>query len=568
MRFRRLQIRFLLVVIVGAASFAAAAGWVAYRLGHQRALESGRSNLIGLVAALEKTAAIGAYTGDRLLLREVADGLARNDLVAMVSVQSADGNVMAQRGTAVELEAGAGDVVVERRLASPFEAAESVGLLRLRADSVRLEAVARREASTFAVLMVAQTLLVAVLLYCAAARLVSQPIVRLAGAMRMMHPGTSKRLAIPKAHADDEIGTLIGAANTMVATNEAALRRERSLRAEIEVMEAQYRQIFDSTSAGIFVLDSHGRLINGNPTVLKVIGSSARTIRELQGQDFLRQAFARPDRVRAMMDESARRGETISGDIELIARNGQTRWVHCLISVQEGRARHGGDSRSAEGPAQGLIEGVMYDVTERKCAEIVAHHHAEHDALTGLKNRAGCEVALDRMVADAAAEGAGLSVLFIDLDGFKRVNDLFGHEAGDRVLVHCAQRLQASMRRSSDLAARLGGDEFLIAMPNTGPGDPAVSALAASVLEALCAPLRLDAARQVLVGASIGIACFPHHGHDRRELMRAADEAMYAVKRHGKNACAMALTAVGVLPGAACGASPIATLARTAHATR
>jgi diguanylate cyclase (GGDEF)-like protein/PAS domain S-box-containing protein len=521
-----LQLRFMLVVLAGAALFAALAGSFAYRLGHEHALESGRATIDGLVDAVEKTAAIGAFTTDRQLLGEVIGGLARSPLVAGVQVRAASGTVLAQRGRLDK-----SSLSVERSLASPFDAAETVGRLRIVADTGRLEAAARSEAGLQAWLMVGQTALVALLLYVAAARLVSRPIVQLGRGLQAMQPGTSERLFVPAGHAHDEIGDLIRSANSLLAANEFALQRERELRAEIEAMEAQYRQIFDASSAGIFVLDPRGRLINSNPTALRVIGLPMERLRQLQGEDFVQQVFARPERVRQMMRDAGHRGETVSTDLELLQLGEQPRWVHCLISVQGAAA----DSR--------LIEGVMYDITERKRAEHAARHQADHDSLTGLRNRHASEATIERLVAEALATQSATTVLYIDLDGFKRVNDTLGHKAGDQVLLACAQRMQATVRRASDLVGRIGGDEFVIALGNIACADAMVGQLASALLATLCAPIEIDFGRTVQVGASIGIASFPRHGSTRKQLMHAADAAMYEVKRSGKNTFAVAAEA-------------------------
>jgi diguanylate cyclase (GGDEF)-like protein len=168
-------------------------------------------------------------------------------------------------------------------------------------------------------------------------------------------------------------------------------------------------------------------------------------------------------------------------------------------------------------------------------------YRSEHDALTGLKNRASSDAALERYIADAIDNAAPLSVLCIDLDGFKQVNDEFGHHAGDQVLIACAKRMQAAVRRSSDLVGRLGGDEFVVALREVGPSDRALCLTAAALLEALRAAVVLDDGTQVWIGASIGIACLPHHGSSRASLVHAADAAMYEIKRSGRNSFAMAI---------------------------
>lgn len=545
---RSLQLRLVREVVAAAVVFAVLAGALAYEFGFRRASTAALQSLNGLLVAVEKTAAIGAYAGDKVLLQEVAEGLARDPQVQAVDIEDADGALLLRVGRLGPAAAGDGVQRVDRALVAPFARDETVGVLRLHVRAAQVHRAAREQAWTLALLMVAQTAVVTLVLLLAVQRLVSRPIVRIAREVHDLPPGTERRLQAPASHDRDELGRLTRAVNALLESNEQALGRERALRAEIEAMEAQYRQIFDSTSAGIFVLDRAGRLINGNPTVLKVIGAPADAMRRLQGEDFVRRVFARPERVHAMIETAAARRETVSADLELVSRGHLSCWVHCLISVQGSDAPH----------EHGLIEGVMYDVTERKRAEHAVRHRAEHDALTGLKNRAAGEAALERCLQDAGRDGQPVTLMYVDLDGFKQVNDRHGHAAGDRVLVACAQRLQQVARRGSDLAVRLGGDEFLLVLPGRGVDDPFVAASASTLVGLLCEPVALDDGREVRVGASVGVVSFPLHGLTTQALVERADAAMYQVKRAGKNAFAVALPAPG---GAVAPAEPSDTAA-------
>lgn len=521
-----LQLRFMLVVFASAALIAVVMATIAYRLAETRARASSRDSVEALATAVEKTLAIGAFANDVVLLQEVAGGLARNELVDVVEVVAADGRALV-KALRVGAEDGLGTTLLTRPVVSPFDAGETLGQLRIRLNDAKVQADADREAYLLAGAMAGQAALLALVLYLVAARMVSQPIVRLASELRRMMPGSGQRLLTPGSHAHDEIGVLIAGANELLDSNERQLNVERKLRAEVESMEAQYRQIFDSSSAGIFVLNEEGRLINGNPTVSRVVGLSMPQLRHLNQEDFISRVFHRPEQVRQMIDEAVRRGETMSADLELVQQGDERRWVHCLISVQQ----QGGQT----------VEGVIYDITERKTDENEVRHRAEHDALTQLKNRAASQSELERFAAEARASEGKLTVACIDLDGFKQINDSHGHQAGDEVLVACAERMRAAVRRSSDLVARLGGDEFIIALRDVGPGDSVLSQVMKDLLEGLSRPIALSTGQTVSVGVSIGVACMPLHGSEPQQLTRAADDALYHVKRNGKHAFALAV---------------------------
>ncbi len=158
-------------------------------------------------------------------------------------------------------------------------------------------------------------------------------------------------------------------------------------------------------------------------------------------------------------------------------------------------------------------------------------HLAHHDPLTGLPNRLQCAERLDQMLASGHAGETNGLVFCLDLDRFKQVNDLLGHQAGDNLLIQVATRLQ-SLVRPTDLVARMGGDEFVVAVP------PPISAgsaalLAGRMVEALAEPFFLDG-RQASIGTSIGIALYPVDGMTATDLLRNADTALYQAKKDGR----------------------------------
>jgi diguanylate cyclase (GGDEF)-like protein len=175
----------------------------------------------------------------------------------------------------------------------------------------------------------------------------------------------------------------------------------------------------------------------------------------------------------------------------------------------------------AEQAATAIGKARLYERSQAQAEELA--HAATHDALTGLSNRA----ALD---ARTAQSGGGEALLFLDLDGFKEVNDQLGHAAGDDVLVAVAGRLQACVG-TDDMVARFGGDEFAILLAGVAD-EPAAAAVAERVLTSLQEPIGLSG-RRVAIGASIGIA-LPRPGEDPDAMLRQADRALYAAKDAGK----------------------------------
>jgi diguanylate cyclase (GGDEF)-like protein len=185
----------------------------------------------------------------------------------------------------------------------------------------------------------------------------------------------------------------------------------------------------------------------------------------------------------------------------------------------------------------GLREADEVGRALMRASELIfsAEHRAHHDALTGLPNRALFEDMAARFIELCRRDGQPLALLFIDLDGFKRVNDEHGHEVGDRLLCAVAARLHASIR-GSDVAARLGGDEFGMLLFDADA--QAAARVAAKLVDTLSEPYELKQHR-VEISASIGIAVFPEAGETAEELLRRADRAMYKVKVGGKRGHAL-----------------------------
>ena len=157
---------------------------------------------------------------------------------------------------------------------------------------------------------------------------------------------------------------------------------------------------------------------------------------------------------------------------------------------------------------------------------------AHHDALTSLPNRMAFQQSLAQSVALVERQQGSLALLFIDLDGFKKVNDTYGHDAGDQLLVQVASRLRGCVR-TSDLVGRLGGDEFVLLLTDN-PNAEKAAHVADKVIASVGEPYDLQGAHPAL-GASIGIALYPAHAHSADQLLIVADTAMYVAKRAGGN---------------------------------
>ena len=277
--------------------------------------------------------------------------------------------------------------------------------------------------------------------------------------------------------------------------------------------------VFEITGEGILITDAQGLILSVNPAFTQITGFSAA---EALGKT---PRILKSDRHEPAFHAALWRTIVDSGRWEGDIWN-QRKDASLFLARQSISAM-----RDDAGEVLRYV-AVFNDVTERWGNEQLVHHQAMHDTLTGLPNRALLMERLGQLVAIAARETRTIAVLFLDLDGFKSVNDTLGHAAGDEVLRVVAQRLRAQ-RRQTDTVARLGGDEFVVLLDDP-VSRQTVAQIAANMIETIRQPIDiLD--RQAHVGASIGVALNVAAGVAPKDLIKNADAAMYAAKAAGKN---------------------------------
>lgn len=210
--------------------------------------------------------------------------------------------------------------------------------------------------------------------------------------------------------------------------------------------------------------------------------------------------------------------KSITYEEELSLPAGERIWLTTLTPIiEENKVSH--------------IVGSSTDITERKKLEIELEKQANYDKLTGLPNRRLFFERLERLIIESERDNTQFALIFIDLDGFKDINDNYGHEAGDEVLITVGKRIKKCIRKS-DTAARMGGDEYSALLRGIEDKE-VISNVVEKIHKALQEVIHIDA-NECYVNSSIGIAIYPDNGEDRETLLRNADSVMYEVKRNGK----------------------------------
>lgn len=297
----------------------------------------------------------------------------------------------------------------------------------------------------------------------------------------------------------------------------AALASVRTAEHRRQLTEARFRAVFSEAAVGIGIIDLQGRVIDVNAAFAVMIGYSqehmrGHTVAELVGATEPRQTLEVFQKLMAGAIDHFR--------VEAVQKrpDGQTVYIDLSMSMVRDRT----------GRPQFII-GVGVDITERRRLADRLWYEARHDALTGLPNRTLFYEHLTAILASGSRAG----LCYLDLDGFKNVNDSLGHDIGDRLLVSVAQRLDALLAGEGRMVARIGGDEFVVLTDQTSSPGHSADNTAETVLASLAAPVIIDG-HELSISASIGVVDTASAGTDARQLMRAADITLYRAKAEGK----------------------------------
>ena len=301
-----------------------------------------------------------------------------------------------------------------------------------------------------------------------------------------------------------------------VSLSRRFLAQNERLQRTLSESESQMRHLVESAPLPLLILRSKDqRVLYGNERALEQFSLNfdsalTRSLLDFHAEDAVRRRFT---------ETIARDGRVRDFEAPLRDVHGREFWV--MLSAQPIRYSQ----------SDCLLVAIA-DIDDRKRMQDDMRRKAMHDPLTGLPNRAMFLESLERAVAKARRRASRFSVLFVDLDKFKDVNDTMGHHAGDELLKAVAERLTSAVRQS-DLVARLGGDEFVVLIEEHG-GPEEVMIVAQKVMTQMVRPVLIDW-REVSVSGSIGIASFPEDGGDLDTLVKNADTAMYQAKERGRN---------------------------------
>jgi len=303
----------------------------------------------------------------------------------------------------------------------------------------------------------------------------------------------------------------------MFGTHVDITERKR-IETELHESERRLRMAFEASRMGAWSYDFKRDKLYWSPDIFRFLGLAPfePTV------EFLMNSIHPDDRERVAVARERAISEKLPYIAEYRVRNEhETRWLESRAEVLY----------DADGNPLNMI-GTVQDITERKEHEKQLQHIAHYDALTGVPNRVLLADRLSQALARAKREDGLMAVCYLDLDGFKPVNDNFGHDTGDRVLVEISRRIKDAIRED-DTVARLGGDEFVVLLVGMEAPEECAGSLN-RLLDAIHRPIEVRG-QSIRISASIGVALYPEDDHDPDTLLRHADQAMYVAKQSGKN---------------------------------
>ncbi len=321
-----------------------------------------------------------------------------------------------------------------------------------------------------------------------------------------------------------EINPLPLFAATLILVVLAYIRSARLVKARnrqeaaLEHRTLYFAALAENSSDAVIVVDRDGRILNEAPNLAGMLGRTGSTTTGMDAIELLRPVDR--DGARSALNRWwLTSGVIADGEVQATHADGSDRWFGVRAA------------NLADNPVVAGLVINLRDITDRKRAEQELSHNVFHDSLTGLANRALFNDRLEHAISRTARTGLDVAVVYLDLDGFKMINDTRGHEAGDRVLGEVAARL-ARVVRNSDTVSRLGGDEFAILIEESPRALDEAEILAGRVLQSLTVPFVVEA-QQVVLSASIGIAV-GDISCTASSMMGDADIAMYKAKTTGK----------------------------------
>ncbi|WP_206486068.1 sensor domain-containing diguanylate cyclase [Thalassotalea sp. G2M2-11] len=496
-----LVFRLAIVVIFAASAVGFLSTLIFYRITYLNELALSKTKLTQLHSTISPTASIATYLEEQEMVTEVVNGLLTNDIVKGVDLVSPSLKITSPLYEKTK-------DTLEFKIFSPFEPDRVVGTLSITPNLVEITKRANKISFDNVFIIGIQTAIVTLIIIIVAYVVVTRPIIQIADRLHHITPGTKKRVRIPVNHKHSELGSLVVDINLLLDKTAEQIKQERNLRDEVERLSRHFRTLFEQSTSPIILTEPKGNILLYNEAFLHLLKKLDIPFKRSYGP-YLRELFIDQALVDDCVEMAFANDEIASGEFQLINNNQEIIWVQCIItaSITDAYNEH--------------HQITLHDISKRKQQLEQLDKTANTDKLTQLLNRRGGEQKINALIQSKTP----FALLLLDLNKFKPINDIHGHETGDAILIHVASQLTKGMRRR-DILSRWGGDEFIIVLPNIPATE--LKDIADKIIALIEAPLfipQLDSSLSVT--ASIGATLFPDDQTSLKALLECADQAMY-----------------------------------------
>lgn len=495
-----------LAIVIGFASIAI--GFLStqlfYKATFNQEVAITQQSIGSLYKTIAATAGTAAYLAEKDLAQEVVDGLATNDVVLNAKMIFENIEVVNNENTFTN--------PVVFSIASLFEADKSIGSLLIEPNIQYIERKAEQLAMDNSKAMILQAFVVTVVAICVAFLLITRPMIKIAHALHRIKPGESNRLLVPDFHHHSELGDVVSDVNNLLDKTQEQFTRERKLRQEIEALEKRFRMLFENSLSPIILMEPCGDIILFNTAFEATLEKLNMPLKKSYGP-LLENLFAEPKKLSNLVELAFANDEIATGEFKLkTAKDANSVWVQVVVTAIINE-----DLRE-------YFQITLHDISKRKKELELLAYQADFDKLTKLYNRQG----LEKQIEGFIDQQRPFCLALIDLNWFKRINDIYGHESGDEMLVFVADRIKKTIR-AHDFGGRWGGDEFVLLLD--GVDESTTRDIVERLVTRISKPYFLRKFNQnVNIGASVGAAFYPQDAQNLHAILNLADQAMYCIK--------------------------------------
>ena len=501
-----LLIRLAVVMVFSSLTVGFISSQLLYRFTYLNEVDNAEKQISELYKTVSATASIAAYLLDRELAKEVVEGLATNGVV--------HGAIIEFNKERVSTALTSKDSIIQFALHSPFEQGRIVGHLSMVPEQEYIRLRAKEIGSDNAKALLAQAATATVIAIIIMYLIITQPMIFISRSLHKVKPGTDERLSIPDFHQHSELGGLVTDINNLLNNTQQQLSAEQALKDELKLIEKRFRMIFENSQSPIILMEPRGSILLYNHAFSSLINKVNLDIKKSFGP-LLSELFKEPAALLQDVRVAFANDEVSTGEYQIISDlKEKPIWVQVVVNsiISEDMKEY--------------HQLTLHDISNRKKELEKLNLRANFDQMTQLLNRHSGESKINNLIYSKQE----FVVILLDLNGFKEINDQYGHDCGDEILINVANILRHSVRHD-DFSCRWGGDEFVVILKDVEKD--AIRLIVHKLLLKIQEPYFLsEQQRDVIVGASIGAAFHPQDNVNMLGLMQMADKAMYHSKKN------------------------------------